>query len=205
MKTASRKNPKNSMVIWIIFSTIPLLLACLGSQGLGSTNQNGPASDPESNTDQGQGVTHPFTQSCLGGIVPGVTTREEVIAVLGQPSIHENEGNQESLYYSSGTKGIFNSVLVEQGVAYYTSKLLGEQEGLRLSNIVDKLGDPEYLAYSYFVAGSKTYLYPELGVSFIADPNMDIVFIQDCFVPQDLASFLAAYGENLPEENPFIR
>jgi hypothetical protein len=205
MRTASRKNPKNPKAIWIILSTLPLLLACLGSQSPGSTNQNGPASDPESIQDQEQGATHPFAQSCLGGIVPGVTTREEVIAALGQPSIHENEGDQEAFYYSSGTKGIFNSVLVEQGIARYTSKLLGEQEALRLSSILEQLGEPEYRAYSHFVAGSRTYAYPQQGLLFIADPNMDVVFIQDCFLPQDLASFLATYGEDLPTADPYTR
>jgi hypothetical protein len=205
MKTASRKNPKNPMALWIIFSTIPLFLACLGSQSLGSTNQNGQSSDPESIEDQGQGATHAFTGSCLGGIVPGVTDSEEVIAILGQPSRKENHGEQEMLLYSSSTKGIFNLVLVEKGVARYTSRLFGEEDAPRLSGILEKLGEPEYLAYSYFKAGSRTYVYPQKGLLFIADPNMDIVFIQDCLEPQDLASFLASYGENIPEENPYTR
>jgi outer membrane protein assembly factor BamE (lipoprotein component of BamABCDE complex) len=193
------------MALWIIFSTLPLLLACLGSQSLGSTNQNGPPTDPESIEDQGQGATHSFTQSCLGAIVPGVTTREEVIAKLGQPLIMENEGDVETFYYSSSTKAIFNFVLVENGVARYTSKLFGEEDELRLSSILEQMGEPEYLAYSHYVAGSRTYVYPQQGLLFIADPNMDFVFIQDCFEPQNLASFLASYGENIPEENPYIK
>jgi outer membrane protein assembly factor BamE (lipoprotein component of BamABCDE complex) len=203
MKTASRKNPKKPMALLIIFSTLPLLLACLGSQSLGSNNQNGRTTDPESI--EGQGATHSFAQSCLGGIVLGVTTREEVIAALGQPSVIENEGDVETLYYSSSTKGIFNFVLVENEVAHYTSKLLGEEDVLRLSGIFEQLGEPEYLAYSHFVAGSRTYVYPQHGVLFIADPNMDTVFIQECFPPQDLARFLATYGQNLPEENPYTK
>jgi hypothetical protein len=67
------------------------------------------------------------------------------------------------------------------------------------------MGEPEYLAYSRFVAGSKTYVYPQQGLLFIADPLMDTVFIQECFEPQDLASFLSSYGENIPEENPYIK
>ena len=193
------------MALWIIFSALPLLLACLGSQSLGSTSQNGPDSDPESIQDQGQRATHPFEQSCLGGIEPGVTTREEVIAELGQPSVIENEGDVETLYYSSATKSIFNVVLMENEVAHYTSKLFGEQDALRLSSILEQLGDPEYLAYSHFAAGSRTYVYPQQGLLFIADPNMDIVFIQDCFLPQDLASYLATHGQNLPEENPYTK
>lgn len=203
MKTASRKNPKKPMALLIIFSTLPLLLACLGSQSLGSNNQNGRTTDPESI--EGQGATHSFAQSCLGGIVLGVTTREEVIAELGQPSVIENEGDVETLYYSSATKSIFNVVLMENEVAHYTSKLFGEQDALRLSSILEQLGDPEYLAYSHFAAGSRTYVYPQQGLLFIADPNMDIVFIQDCFLPQDLASYLATHGQNLPEENPYTK
>ena len=205
MKTASRKNPKTPMALWIIFSTLPLLLACLGSQSLGSTSQNGTTTDPESIEDQGQGLPHSFAQTCLGGIVPGVTTRDEVIAKLGHPSVIENEGHVETLFYTSSAKGIFNFVLVENEVARYTSNLLGEDDTLRLSGILEQLGEPEHRSYSLFVAGSRTYVYPQQGILFIADPLMDSVFIQECFTPQDLARFLATYGQNLPEENPYTR
>jgi outer membrane protein assembly factor BamE (lipoprotein component of BamABCDE complex) len=201
MKTASRKSPKSPMALWIIFSTLPLLLACLVPQSVGSKNHKPNTSDSE----QGQGPTHSFAESCLGGIVPGVTTREEVIAALGQPSMIENEGDVETLYYSSSTKGIFNFVLVENEVARYTSKLLAEDDTLRLSGILEQLGEPEQRSYSRFVAGSRTYIYPQQGILFVADPKMDIVFIQECFVPQDLAHFLANYGQNLPEEDPYTR
>lgn len=203
MKTASRKSPKNPMALWIIFSTLPILLACLGSQSLGAANQNEQSSDPESIVSQRP--THSFTQYCLGEIVPGVTTRDEVIAALGQPSVIENEGNAEILYYASSTKGIFNYVLMENEIAQYTTKLLGDQEPLRLSNALEQLGEPELKFYSYFKAGSSTFVYPQQGILFIVDPKMDIVFMQECFVPQESAHFLETYGQKFPEENPYTR
>lgn len=203
MKTASRKNPKKPMALWIIFSILPLLLACLGSQSLGSTSQNEQSSDSESIEDQG--LTHSFAGPCLGGIVPGVTTREDVIAALGQPAVKENEGDVEALYYASSTKGIFNIVLVENEIAQYTSKLLSEQDALRLSSVLEQLGDPEHQLYSYFQAGSRTFVYPQRGILFVVDPKMDVVFIQECFVPQESALFLATYGQNFPAEDPYTR
>jgi len=44
---------------------------------------------------------------------------------------------------------------------------------------------------------------PSQGLSVFIDENMDVVFIQECFVPMSLKNCMLAHGNFLPAKNPF--
>ncbi len=142
---------------------------------------------------------------CYPGMVPGRSTRAEVLGLLGQPVHSEREGSVERLFYSSSISGQKNTIELEDDLVSYISIVFAEAHIPRLSEVQAKLGQPEQTTYSTYLRGSRTYLYSGQGLLLIADPLMDNVFIQECFQPQALNDFLSRYGADLPEEDPYIR
>lgn len=172
-----------------------------------------PGEEPQPVLEQGGGAqitdaVQDETESaipCYPGIIPDRSTRAEVLGLLGQPVHNEREGVTERLFYSSPISSQNNIIELEDDLVSYISIVFADAQIPRLSEVQAKLGQPEHTAYSTYLRGTRTYLYPGQGLLLIADPLMDIVFIQECFQPQALNDFLSRYGADLPEEDPYIR
>ncbi|HEY5271207.1 MAG TPA: hypothetical protein VII97_12800 [Anaerolineales bacterium] len=50
-----------------------------------------------------------------------------------------------------------------------------------------------------------TYIFPDKGLAFLADQAMDVVSIQECFIPMALEDYMKTWGKSLPAEDPFIQ
>jgi hypothetical protein len=142
---------------------------------------------------------------CYEGIIPGVTTRAEVVSLLGQPVATDQEGAGEWLLYSAPISGQNNVILVENDRVTHISLVFAEERIPRLSGIQGTLGQPAHTTYSTYMRGSRTYIYPQQGLVFIGDPLMDVIFIQECFAPQSLAEFMQRHGSSLPQQDPYVR
>jgi hypothetical protein len=143
--------------------------------------------------------------ACLAGIFPGTTTRDEVVALLGEPVAVEPEGDLETLLYASPLGGQFNSILVQNQVVGLVSMMVGEDTPLAWSAVKTQYGEPAHTAYSNYLQGSMTYIYPDQGQAFVASQGPDVVFLRECFVPMTLEDYLNTWGKSLPAEDPYIR
>jgi hypothetical protein len=143
--------------------------------------------------------------ACLAGIIPGTTTRDEVVASLGEPLAVELEGDLETLLYASQLAGQFNSIVVQNQVVALVGIVLGEDTPLAWSAVKTQFGEPVHTTYSNYLDGSMTYIYPDQGQAFVASPESDVVFIRECFIPMALEDYLSTWGSSLPAEDPFIR
>ena len=140
---------------------------------------------------------------CIKGIVPGKTTKEEAMTLLGYPLAAQPEGNLEVLQYASPTYGQLNSVAIQNGVVVLVSIVQAEDQPLAWSTVNAQYGAPSNTAYSDYMTGSKTHAFPDHGRAFIVDENMDVVLIQQCFIPMSLENYMLTYGNFLPTEDPF--
>ena len=143
--------------------------------------------------------------SCLPEIIPGETSREDVILIMGEPVSTENtEDGGEILYFTSAVEFIPNAVILKDGIVESASAL-NRDEAVILSNIQEKYGEAEEITYSYFSQGMLTYLYPKQGFSLIAEPEGGQVYWVECYVPMPLEDYLSGLGSALPMEDPYIR
>jgi len=120
----------------------------------------------------------------------------------GDPVATQQEGSYEALKYASPLKGQNNTVYLLNQVVDWVNIVLAEDNPLTWSAVKAQYGEPAYTAYSDYLQGSRNYAFPEQGLNFIADDELDIVFIQECFVPMSLEDYGNAYGIFLPQEDP---
>ena len=213
MQTAINSNPKIFIPLVIILITI---LACnLPGMAPGATQDVSPGLEtptsldspqpPESAPETPAGADSQARADCLPNVFPGKTTRDEVIALLGQPVGVEQIDYLENLQYASPLKGQFNTLTLQDQVVILESILIDDAQNLSWSAIREQYGEPAHTAYSDYLQGSMTYAYPEQGLAFVADENIDAVFIKECYAPISLEEYLSTFGFPLPEKDPFIR
>jgi len=207
MKTASENHKVFAILLFVSFLMVSILACRI--PGIGRQTEEEPQAGLEQwgedqIADENRDESEPALP-CYPGIVPVRSTRVEVIGLLGQPVFNEQEGITERLFYSSPISGQNHIIELEDDLVSYISMVFAEGQIPRLSEVQAKLGQPEHTAYSTYLRGTRTYLYPGQGLLLIADPLMDAVFIQECFATQSLGEFMARHGVGLPEKDPYIR
>jgi hypothetical protein len=221
MKMALKKS--HNPAIWISMAIIVMTLSC-NIPGLSRNSSPGAETQPENPTHETEmqaeiptleATVQPMspTQSsssvdnnqanCLAGVIPGQTNRDEVIILLGEPAATQQEGSYEALQYASSLRGQYHTVYLQNQVVERVSSVLTEDNPMTWSAVKSQYGEPAYTAYSDYLEGSRNLAFPEQGLTFIADPDLDIVFIQECFIPMSLEDYMRIFGDFLPKENPF--
>lgn len=142
---------------------------------------------------------------CIKGVIPGQTSRTQVLATLGNPLATEQSIGLDTLFYASAIYGQLNSIVVQNDMVVLLSVVQPEESLPKWSNIKAQHGEPTHTAFSNYSKGTKTFAFPEEGISYIADETMDRVFVQNCFVPMSLENYVTTYGNFLPTEDPFIQ
>ena len=198
MKTENKRN-KMDRLFWLIILLLIPALACEGtSQG------NGPPTPTVSKEGGQQAIPGGEPdEECLAGIIPGKSTRAEVTSLLGEPLQSESSGTAENMYYNSPVKYQYNTVALVDGVVNRVSVIPGANEMKPWSAVKAQYGEPEHTAYSYYEQNSRTNAYPQKGLVYIADEDLDLVYIKECFAPLSLEHYNLLYGMFLPQENPF--
>jgi hypothetical protein len=195
MKTGSRRSHDLPFFLAATMLGLAVLACSLPTQS------NGQGLGTPTSTQPGGGAQ----AACLEGIFPGTTTRDAVVALLGEPVAVESEGDLETLLYASPLGGKFNSIVIQNRVVGLVSIVLGEDNPLAWSAVQAQYGEPAQTAYSNYLQGSLTYIYPDQGLAFVAAQAPDVVFIRECFVPLPLEDYMNTWGKSLPAEDPFIR
>lgn len=224
MKTALKRNPKPA-VTWIVISLILVTLAC-NIPGLSQNSSPEAEIQPANPTQESDAQAEIPTleaiaenmqltpssplennnqANCLAGVTPGETHRTEVITIWGEPDGTRQEGNYEALLYTSHLMGQYHTIYLQNQVVEWVSRVLAEDDPLTWSEIKAQYGEPAHTAYSTYLEGSLIFAFPERGLDFIANPDLDAVFIQECFIPMSLDVYMSTYGDFLPQEDPFTK
>jgi hypothetical protein len=170
------------------------------------TNLTQSIADPSDNLPASEGAAEPGPQdACLPSIYPGKTTRDEVIALMGTPVSTEEGDGFAALLYPSPLALQNNIVYLENGVVSLVSLVLGSDTPVTWSSVRLQYGEPAHTAYTTYLQGSRYYAYPAQGLGYLADEDIDIVYIRDCFVPTTPENFLNSWGQSLLTEDPFVQ
>ncbi len=190
MKTGSRNSQSLSIPIAVMVLAFALLACNLGKSPANRTQV------PPTSTSGPE---------CLKGVFPGKTTKDELSTAVGYPLMEQTEGDFEYLRYRTSAYGRINSITLQNGIVVQVSVIQAEEEPLAWSTIKAIYGEPVHTAYSDYIQGSMVYAFPAQGRAYIADENLDTVFIQQCFIPMSLENYMSVYGNLLPREDPFTR
>lgn len=201
MRTASRNNISKLLLLAILL--VALLLSACGTVAPQQpvASQVTPTTAGQEQVPQQEPVK---ADACLPGIIPGQSTRDDVIASLGDPESVEvfDENGDETLTFAAVDQAFPISVLVKNGVVALIGMSVDEQ-ALSLTEVLATYGEPESTTFSNFMMHAMTYLYPTAGVAFVVLPDSDLVFYQQCVPSTTLDEYMATWGANLPLENPY--
>lgn len=171
----------------------PTLMPTLAALAPKTTNV--PAPTPTTNT----------APECFKGIQAGLTTKDQVINLLGQPLGSESTTDYENLLYPSPLNSQFNSLIIQNNLVVRADRIVAANNALKFSEVKKLHGVAPYTAYSAYQHWAKIYLYPTQGLAFVANENLDTVFIQQCFTPMTFEKYQSAWGEELFTKDPFLK
>jgi hypothetical protein len=158
----------------------------------------------------GAAVVAPAAQTvaespCIAGVVPGLSSREDVLDVLGQPKVLRIEKDLgELLEYESWVEEMPDTVIIQDGKVALVG-VLADEDGEALADLKARFGEPEQAVFSYLMQGLRTYLYPQQGFAAVVSEEDGEVLWKQCFTPMPLADYLKGWGSELPLEDPYIR
>lgn len=140
------------------------------------------------------------------GIIPGQTSKQEVISKLGQPKEDINENDWEKLSYPSDRNLFYHWITINKTndkivLVYY---VVPENENLSINQYLQKYGQPEKVMYSNFSQYIKVAIYPDIGIAvWFDEKSCKVIFIR-WFEPMSFKDFIKNYGDGLSEKNPYI-
>ena len=146
--------------------------------------------------------SNPVTKPAdLSAIVPGTTTREEVIGKLGMPIKNIQTAGDETLSYNSTNKNLDSQIIIEKGVVVLVKEMVSYSDTKKVSGISKKYGVAIYSLFGPNSAGgSKLYIYPDKGIAYIGNPEFDALEEIWYFVPTSINDFKKKWAANYSEK-----
>ncbi len=138
--------------------------------------------------------------SLLETIVPGQTSREEVLQRYGKPDDEYIQEGVHYLVYPAG-ESAYETVGVRDDRAIFVAAN-PPQEGQAPQAYAPDLGEPELVYYSKYAAGARTLAYPGRGMTFVVTSENVVVEIHH-YVPMTPEEYHATLGAILPTSDPF--
>lgn len=139
-------------------------------------------------------------------VVPGKTSKNELVRLLGKPGQETELFLGKGLNYDSGIKTIPNFVLIDQKTEKVKGIFLAISDQKRAKDLyqeMEKLGNPEKVMYSRMFQFSKIYIFVSKGVSYSANEDVKMVDGIHYYQPTTLETYLSEYSSFFANENPF--
>lgn len=148
---------------------------------------------------RGTPTPSPFsTQIDFQKIIPGVSSKSDVISLLGKPLIEE--GN--TIEYKSSSPNFNHQVIFDQEKVSFVKEIvtLKEKDTKKAQNIIKVYGEPKKMFFGPDAeAGFYLFVYPENGVAYIGHPESGMLLEIWHFPPTDMESFVNKYAQGYSE------
>lgn len=139
------------------------------------------------------------------GIIPGKTTKTEVVGKLGSPQEDIPEPFGQSLIYPSGIKALPNTVIYDKTTNVVLGTLVSvsdENQAKQYYQEMQKMGKPEKVTYGTYLQFSKIYIFASKGITYSANENTKMVDGFQYYVPTKLDNYLSQFGKFFSDQNP---
>lgn len=212
MKTGLRKNVRSTLVVFpvalmiaILACNLPTTAATKPAQELTPSQVSPTLVSPTLKPPTAATATPLAGPVCYEGIILGATTKDQAIGLLGKPIAIETIDNYEDLIYPSAIVSQFDSILIQNQIVVRVDRVLGKDTALKFSTLKTQYGTTDHTAYSAYQHWAKIYIYPEKGLAFTADENLDVVFLKQCFAPMTIDKYKSLWGTDLLTQDPFTK
>ena len=139
----------------------------------------------------------PTTGAGYKSLVPGVSTKDEVIARLGLPL---NDTNGPILNYKSTNPNLPHAVSVEGNTAVFIKEQVTLEDKITKDGLIQLYGQPPEEVYGpNSVNGFNLFVYPDKGVAFLGHTTGSGVLEIWYFPPTTIESFLQTWGADYSE------
>jgi len=139
-------------------------------------------------TPQNQNVSNQAVD--LSWVLPGKTSKDEVISKLGTPIKDDLTTNNETLYYNSTSKTRNNQIILEDESVVLVKEMISYLDSKKVSSITTSYGiSTDSLFGPDSAGGNKLYIYPDKGIAYIGDPKFDTLEEIWYFVPTSIEKF----------------
>jgi len=118
-----------------------------------------------------QQITNPVKQLFIKNIIPGITTKEEIIQGFGDP-IASNEGTLE---YKSKSPVRNNEIKIQSDKVLFVKEIISYGDKISFNSETNQYSDIKFLYGPDAVNGYLLYCIPEKGIAYLANPNSDAI------------------------------
>ncbi len=147
-----------------------------------------------------------FITNSWKGIKPGVTTKDQVVSILGQPKQDIKMPFSRGMVYDSGLVGLPNIVIYDETTGKVEGTLIevtDQNEARKYYQEKQGLGKPEKIMYSSYSGFSKIVIFPQKGITYSANDVTKMVDGIQLYVPITLADYLSKYGKFFNEQSEY--
>lgn len=128
-------------------------------------------------------------------LVPGKSSEEDVIKILGQPSSQSQTGPLTQLDYPSSLNNFNETVALKQNIVYYTiENVFSDSTYGTTQGFISKFGNSFVVLYN---TSGDYYWDMYLSGGFGIETNGEQILKMIRFTPQNEAGFLAVIGANI--------
>ncbi len=137
------------------------------------------------------------------GLVPGQSTKENILNNLGKPEEEKTEEGKTILKYPTTNNYRQNSLDIQNDkLSVVKEEVIGNEKG-RLQDYVTKYGQPEFVGYGpYADQYFKTFVFSNKGVAIVANPIDGVIIQIWYFQPTSVESFRSAIGKDISDKPP---
>lgn len=139
-------------------------------------------------------------------IIPGETTKTEVIKKLGNPLEDKIESFGQVMTYDSGIKALPNTIIYDKKTGKVVGTLVTVTDKVQAEKLYQemlKLGKPEKVMYSTLLQFSRIYIFAQKGITYSVNEELKRVDGLHCYPPTTLTNYLSEYGKYYSEESKF--
>jgi len=134
-------------------------------------------------------------------VVPGKSTKEEVIAKLGNPV--KEETGKNLLEFKSTAPGKPHQILLEGDKVSLIKETVTLEDKKTVNDIKKVYGEPKYVLYGpRYIAGFHLFVYPEKGIAYIGQEQSGVLLEVWYFYPTTLEEFIKKFAPDYSKTPP---
>ena len=129
-------------------------------------------------------------------LVPGKSTKKDVVDVLGTPKKEgATDNNRVLLEYDSDSSVYNNQITLDGGVVDNILEIVTLKNPKYAKEIINVYGEPKYVLYgSDSYAGFNLYVYPEEGIAYLGSSHNGLLLEIWYFPPTNIDVFKEKYA-----------
>jgi hypothetical protein len=136
------------------------------------------------------------TQATYDSIIPGVSTKEDVINKFGKPI----NTDPALLEFRSLSPNRNNQVEISQDKVSLVKEIITLKDTRRTTDVINSYGVAQKILYGpYSDTGFYLFVYPTNGIAYIGHPESGLLLEIWYFPPTNIPDFIANYAEGYSE------